>query len=114
MWTGGRHEEATYAQFDRFFEALSKERPDTVVTHDVPSRLPVWRSGREESVTPNALENALEQSGHQPRHWFFGHHHLLDRWCIDGTNYFGCGLEGECWVRTGGANAPEFEAIELS
>ncbi len=93
-------EQANTEEFQEFFDSLERDRPDTVITHDAPLRVDIYRRRRKVSITPNMLENALKHSTHQPKRWYFGHHHLLKKWKIGKTRFFGCGLHGEYWTRT--------------
>lgn len=93
-------EEADRTEFDKFFDALENEQPDTVITHDAPLRVEIYRKRRRQSVTPNMLENALKLSEHKPRRWYFGHHHVFKKWKIQSTKFYGCGLHGEYWSRS--------------
>jgi len=92
-------EEPNKEEFGRFFDNLEDNRPDTVVTHDVPLRIEFDRMRRNSSVTPNMLENTLKHSKHRPRAWYYGHHHDLRKDKVKGTKFFGCGLHGQYWER---------------
>lgn len=92
-------EEPNAQEFDKFFEALENQKPNTVITHEAPLRIKIDRVRRNQSYTPNMLEKALKLSEHQPSNWLFGHHHILDRWKIEKTKFFGCGLHGQFWLR---------------
>jgi hypothetical protein len=93
------NEEPNKDEFDQFFFNLESFKPDTVVTHDAPLRVDIKRMRRNSSTTPNMLENVLKHSDYTPRRWYFGHHHVFERWKIKGTKFFGCGLHGDFWNR---------------
>lgn len=83
-----------------FHEMLEREKPDTVITHDVPNIVDLYRDGRFEDSTSRGFDNALKLSEHKPNHWFFGHHHLLDTFKdLDTVTFRGCGLHGQFWER---------------
>ena len=95
-------EEPNRQEMYDFYDNLITHRPDTIVTHDVPSVVPMKRQGRNTDNTVRSLDNltsATKQDGYKPRRWYFGHHHVLDKWKINGTKYFGCGLHGQYWSR---------------
>jgi len=88
-------ETPTYAEFGLFSDRLNTEKPDIVITHDAPLRVPYDRRGRESNPTPRNLENIIKLSDHKPKYWYYGHHHTLQRDEIDGTIYQCCGLRGQ-------------------
>jgi len=88
----------TKLEFEKFFKALDEEKPDVVVTHDAPLRIPLSRSGRESDIVVNTFEKCITLSSHMPRNWVFGHHHILKEWTIDDTNYTCGGKHGSCFV----------------
>lgn len=95
-WAG---EEPTRLEFERFFDALNNDKPDTVVTHEAPIRVKLKRKFRNGNYVANGLENVIKLTDHMPKNWMFGHHHLLQRWKIDGVKYFCCGLHSQYWER---------------
>lgn len=92
-------EQPTEQEFRLFFKNLEEHKPDTVVAHELPLRIEINRKRRNQSYTPQMLENALTNSIHQPRHWMAGHHHILEKWKIKKTKFFCCGLHGDFWLR---------------
>lgn len=92
-------EEPDREEFEEFFDHLNSGLVHTVVTHDAPLRVPIYRSRRSSSHTPVMLENSLALSEHKPRRWYFGHHHVLNKWDIEGTKFYCCGFHGEYWER---------------
>ncbi len=92
-------EEPSAEEFDLFFEKFDEEKPNTVVTHEAPLRVELYRHRRNDSYTPNMLENVFKLSDHRPRYWYFGHHHLFEKWKVDGTKFHCCGLHGQLWQR---------------
>lgn len=88
-------EEASDQEFEKFFEVFDTQKPDTIITHDAPLRVELFRVRRNQSRTPNILERVYQLSKHRPRRHYFGHHHMLDKWKIDGTKFYCCGLHGE-------------------
>ena len=96
-------EQPSRAELELFFERLEGERPDVVVTHDCPSRVPVHYLGRETDPVSRALESVLSLSSWKPLLWFFGHHHVLGQWRSEGTLLSCCGKHGDLWVMRDGA-----------
>lgn len=93
-------EQGNEEEFERFYQALVNEKPEIIITHDAPLRVPLYRARRNSSYTPNMLEMMLEKSKHKPRSWLFGHHHTLEKWKIDGIEFKCAGLHGEYWEIT--------------
>lgn len=90
-------EQPNAREFDYFFDRLAADKPHVVVTHESPSRIDCWRIDRDRDPVACGLESALSISGHKPNYWFFGHHHMLESWDVDGTTFGCCGLHGEFW-----------------
>ena len=90
-----KEETPSESEFLLFQKRLKEERPDIVVTHDAPRRVSLFRKHRKIAVTPNRLEEILSSSEHSPSDWYFGHHHVLKSWSIDGVNFHCCGLHGQ-------------------
>lgn len=86
-------------EFEKFRINLEEQKPDTVVAHEVPLRVNLYRARRNQSYTPNMMEQILKASSHQPKRFYFGHHHLLEKWTIKKTKYYCCGLHGQYWLR---------------
>jgi len=82
-------------EFQKFFDAMDNDKPDVVVTHDAPLCVPIIRPGRDTSPTPRNLQNVLNYCDHTPEFWYFGHHHVVESWEIDGIKFWCCGLHGE-------------------
>lgn len=91
------NEEGSDEEFERFYQALENEKPEVVVSHDAPLRVPLFRVRRKSSRTPNLLEKYLNKSSHYPKTWVYGHHHMLDKQKITGIKFMCCGLHGEYW-----------------
>lgn len=91
-------EEATDAEFGLFLNQLNEFRPDTVISHDAPLRVKLFRIRRNQSRTPNWFEKCLNQAQHYPKRWYFGHHHLLEQWKVSGIKFYCCGLGGQYWL----------------
>lgn len=94
-----QREEPNKEEFALFKERFNSLKPDTVVTHDAPLRVNFKRLRRNSSKVPNFLEDVLKKSKHRPRRWYFGHHHVFDKWKIDSVKYYCCGLHGQYWSR---------------
>ncbi|MHA2068543.1 MAG: metallophosphoesterase family protein [Candidatus Thorarchaeota archaeon] len=92
-------EEPSREEFERFSLMLEEGRPDTVITHDAPTRIHFDRMRRNQSITPNTLETILKLSDYKPKRWYFGHHHKMKKWKVNGTKFFCCGLHGTYWER---------------
>lgn len=95
-WAG---EQGSKDEFDRFFEVFENEKPDTIVTHDAPLRVQLYRTRRNQSITPSSLEAVYRMSSHKPRRHYFGHHHKFDKWKVQGTKFYCCGLHGQYYER---------------
>ena len=88
-------ETPSYEEFTKLTQVLDTEKPEIVVTHDAPKRVPVKTApSRRLQVTPTNLDNVLRVSDHKPIWWLFGHHHQINSWDIDETHFVCCGLEG--------------------
>lgn len=92
-------EEPSNDEFDSFFSKLETYKPDTVITHDAPLRVPFNRQFRNSSLTPTMLDNIIKHSNFIPNRWYFGHHHVLKKWKIDKIKFYCCGLHGQYWER---------------
>lgn len=92
-------EQPNKEEFDRFFDRFDNEKPNTIVSHDVPNRVELYRMRRNQSITPTQLEAVYKISKHRPRRHYFGHHHMLNQWKIDGTKFLCCGLHGQYYER---------------
>ena len=88
-------ETPTYADFTLFMDRMESEQPEVVVTHDAPSCVYIERTQRDRAPTPRSLDNVLRYSSHKPSRWYFGHHHRMDEWNIDGVSFICCGLHGQ-------------------
>lgn len=96
------YESPTYEEFSTFFSALEDEKPEVVVTHDAPTFVDCvgggHASGRDSQTTPRNLQNIWNVSTHRPAQWYFGHHHVLEKWESEGTTFKCCGLGGQYWA----------------
>lgn len=90
-------EEPNQDDFKLFAKNLNEEQPEVIISHDAPLRVPLFRVRRNQSYTPNMLEKVLRESKYQPDRWYFGHHHILEKWKINGTKFYCCGLQGKFW-----------------
>ena len=70
-----RNEQLTYAEMLEALDAYTEAKPDVVVTHDCPDFLYPEMGYLPEKLdkTPQFLTNVWE--AHQPKQWFYGHHH---------------------------------------
>lgn len=93
-------EEPNYEELQRTFSLLEEETPSVFITHEAPLMIPLDRMRRNSSSTPRALENMWKLAEHKPKRWYFGHHHVLEKWKISKTKFYGCGLHGEGWERS--------------
>lgn len=91
-------ETPTNSEFNSFFEAIEDEKPDVIVTHDAPKDIDIWRVDGRNSATPRTLGQIWNSLTHRPTYWMFGHHHILERWRLNDTDFFCCGIEGEGWI----------------
>lgn len=83
-----------YGEFSNFAGNLESERPEVVVTHEAPSRVPISKLNRDRMPTPRSLDNILLHGEHKPSRWYFGHHHIIEDWDISGIKFYCCGLHG--------------------
>jgi predicted phosphodiesterase len=93
-------------EVNRFFDELETFKPEVVVTHEAPLRVNVNRHDRYKNTTPRSLENVLKHCDYTPSRWYFGHHHMLDSWEIDGIAFYCCGLHGQYYTSDGHAYDP--------
>jgi hypothetical protein len=80
-------------EFQKFADGMAA-KPDVVVTHEAPGRVPVYRTGRHSDVVANNFDNVLKVVGHHPHFWMFGHHHILEQWYMQ-TRFVCCGYHGD-------------------
>ena len=85
---------------------LESFKPDVVVTHEAPLRVNVNRHDRYKNPTPRGLENVLKYCEHTPARWYFGHHHMFEKWEIEGTTFYCCGLHGQYYTSDGRPHDP--------
>lgn len=95
-WAAEEPSAEEIADFEAKFQEL---KPNTIITHDAPLRVKLYRKNRNQSLVPNALERIYTKSEHQPRRHYFGHHHLLEQWKVGSTKFYCCGLEGDYHLR---------------
>lgn len=93
-------EQPDKSEFDRFFDLFDNEKPNTVVTHEAPLRVELYRMRRNQSITAGGLEAVYKMSKHRPRRHYFGHHHKFQQWEIEGTKFYCCGLHGQFFERS--------------
>jgi len=106
-----REETPTFQEFQDFFEAIESEKPDVIVAHDAPRFIEIYRVDNRNSVTPNTLQQIFDSIQHKPQTYFFGHHHILQDWNVNGTHFLCCGIEGEGWI--GDSDLKTFEKFQL-
>lgn len=82
-------------EFHKFFDSLEQDQPEIVVTHDAPLCVEIQRMNRDRNPTPRIFQAAVKLSEFMPAHWYFGHHHVLQDWDIEGTKFHCCGFHGE-------------------
>lgn len=96
-----RDETPTKEDTERFYDNLNKHKPEVVVTHDCPTRLPLKRYTAGRVVDRNFLktsadlENIMKYSPHLPKRWYFGHYHTLNSWNSKGVDFYCCGRHGD-------------------
>jgi len=88
-------ESPSIAEFNTFFDSLESDKPEVVVTHDAPLCVDIQRINRDKNPTPRSLQAAVKLAEHKPVDWYFGHHHILQDWEIEGINFHCCGFHGE-------------------
>jgi hypothetical protein len=88
------YETPSYQEFSLAFSNLEKEEPEVVVSHDCPTTVPVMKIKRDKNPTPQNLQNMFTLSNHQPKRWYFGHHHTLQSWEMNKTTFYCCGFHG--------------------
>jgi len=84
------NEQLTAEQMEACLELYKELKPDLVVTHDCPEFLvnrfyPKQSDGRYANRTTKLLQDMFEF--HQPKHWYFGHHHKAVSWNVLGTQF---------------------------
>lgn len=82
-----KEEEISYKEFELAVDLFSKDRPDIVFAHDIPSSIynNLFYGVSQVNRTSNYLN--LMYFNHRPKLWFFGHHHKSLMKKIDGTNF---------------------------
>ena len=90
-------EEPSAEEFNLFYDNMQLYKPEVVVTHEAPLCVSLFRQGRKSDNTSNMLQKVLNMSDHQPKKLYFGHHHLLDKWKVNGIKFYCCGIGGEYW-----------------
>lgn len=87
-------EELSHFKLQCFTDLYEVEKPDVMVTHDVPeevAKLIETLSGRRKldmpSITRQALDSMLWM--HKPKHWFHGHWHYAYDYEYKGTMFHG-------------------------
>ena len=86
-------EELSYEKCQKALDLYSKLKPDMVISHECPESVIKYVSGLNHwngkpippSVTSMVLQYMFEK--HQPKLWFFGHHHKSWTMMIDGTQF---------------------------
>jgi hypothetical protein len=80
-------EELSYAKCLECLSAYEKARPDYVLSHECPRSLInyICNNPFPPSKTACLLQNMFET--HQPKFWFFGHHHKSCNMNIKGTQF---------------------------
>ena len=80
-------EELSYDEADKALSVYLESKPEVVVTHDAPvevvNRIHTSHHRFDDSFTQRYLQNMFEQ--HQPKYWFFGHHHVSWSETVNGT-----------------------------
>ena len=88
-------EEPNAEEFNLLYDNLQVYKPEVMVAHEAPHRIPLSRDNRECSYTPSMLERIIDLSDHKISRYFFGHFHDLDKWVVDDVEYYCCGWHGE-------------------
>jgi predicted phosphodiesterase len=71
-------EQITYVQANDCIEAYAKAKPDLVISHGCPEAVLKDFITNEDKLAPSFTTRLLGQlfQIHQPKRWFFGHHHI--------------------------------------
>ena len=93
-----RDETPNMEEVNNFFDAMEDFKPEVVVTHDAPLRISIKKYNRERNPTPQFLESVLKHCDHTPERWYFGHHHVVGEWNVEGTKFYCCGFHGEFYT----------------
>ena len=88
-------ESPDYAEYCKFMDAMEFHRPAVVVTHEAPSSIQIRKLNRLSNPTPRSLEGIFRNCEHKPARWYFGHHHIIEKWNIDDTEFICTGMHGE-------------------
>ena len=88
-------ESPDYAEYCKFMDSMELHRPPVVVTHEAPSSVQIRKLNRLSNPTPRSLEGIFRNCEHKPARWYFGHHHIIEKWNIDGTDFICTGMHGE-------------------
>lgn len=86
-------EEMRYSTARKALQEYSKAKPKFVISHDCPMRILDYVSPGKtwwgQPITPSMTSHLLDQmfEFHQPKDWYFGHHHHDWSMQMNGTNF---------------------------
>lgn len=83
-------EQISEQDMEHCFDQYAELKPDLVVTHDCPEFLvnrfyPKQGDGKYANRTTKLLQDMF--AFHQPKYWYFGHHHKAVSWNVLGTHF---------------------------
>lgn len=76
-------EQLTAEEMDECYELYCKTKPEIVLSHECPTVISrELIAGRQQILPADATKNFLQRclNAHQPREWYFGHHHKSWTW----------------------------------
>jgi hypothetical protein len=81
-----KEEELDYATFQKVVDLYEQVKPSIVISHDCPMDVIPYMSGKPIRNSTSSNLNYLFYK-HQPKKWYFGHHHLSKDLLIEKTNF---------------------------
>jgi hypothetical protein len=97
-------EELSYEQLNKVIALYEQVKPDTVISHDAPAavcnKIIKLKHPNGYPYKPYGMTLAFDQmlEIHQPKRWFFGHHHLKFNTRINNTEFRCVDINEKIWL----------------
>jgi|6_EtaG_2_1085325.scaffolds.fasta_scaffold117995_1 DNA repair exonuclease SbcCD nuclease subunit len=84
-----RDEELNHNEANKALETFANSKPETVLSHDCPAEILPYVLTDDRKIIPSHTCKMLQEMWkiHQPRRWFFAHHHQSKKVKINRTNF---------------------------